>query len=98
LKISKIDLKEKVEGFICDQLDQDEYDLVEVDSKDLLTWNRLDLGFKLFYLENHDLIPQFSRELYEQDIKAQTMGDFVEFGNEKKIVLISILKTLIRHF
>jgi hypothetical protein len=98
LKISKIDLKEKVEGFICDQLDQDEYDLVEVDSKDLLTWNRLDLGFKLFYLENHDLIPQFSRELYEQDIKAQTMGDFVEFGNEKKNSFDKYLKNFDQTF
>jgi len=81
--IKKQDLKNKLEPFIFNKLQKDEYEIQNIDSKKLLTWNRLDLAFKLFYLDNKDKNPELAKKVYKEDIRAQTLGKFVEYGNEE---------------
>ena len=55
-----------------------------IHSKSLLTSNRLDLIFKLLYLEKRNVVPFHAKELYLSHIDAFTLGRFVEPGNETK--------------
>jgi hypothetical protein len=52
--------------------------------KSLLTSNRLDLIFKLLYLEKRNVVPFHAKEIYLSHIDAFTLGRFVEPGNETK--------------
>ncbi len=46
--------------------------------------NRFDLGFKLCFLDNIKLAPNYAREIYYSHINAFTLGTFKEPGNENK--------------
>jgi hypothetical protein len=46
----KQDIETKIDDFIFNKLSSNTYEIRETKSKKLLTWNRLDLGFKLAYL------------------------------------------------
>lgn len=89
-----LDVENKIEPFIYSKLEEVIYDVVEVESKNFLTWNRLDLGFKLIYLELKDKLPKYAQRVYYQDIKSQTLGAFQEFGNNDK----DSFEKYIRHF
>lgn len=80
----KNDLKNKVEFFIFNKLKKSNYDVKRVKASNLLTWNRLDLAFKLFYLENKEKNLKLAKKIYRDDIRAQTLGKFVEYGDEKE--------------
>jgi len=80
--ITTKDIENKIESFIFDKLSGSEYEISEINSKKLLTWNRFDLGFKLAYLDLVQECPDLAKEIYLNDIKAQTLGKFVEYGNE----------------
>lgn len=82
-KVKKNSLKGLVDGFIYDKLEKTEYVITEKLATELLTWNRFDLGFKLAYLDNTQQCPELAEEVYTHDIKAQTLGKFIELGNEK---------------
>ncbi len=82
---SKQNLKAQVEPSILKKLrEENKYEVIDLMAIKLLTWNRLDLAFKLFYLDNKDRIREFAHEVYKQDIKAQTLGSFEEFDNNEK--------------
>jgi len=82
--INKIDLQARIEPFIYERLDEITYK-VEVKSAGLLlTWNRLDLAFKLCYLDNKKLLPEFASSMYFQDLNAQGLGTISEIGNHTK--------------
>ena len=53
-------------------------------SKSLMSPRRLDLGFKLFYLNNKDKLSELSNNLYRKTIEIITDFSFKEFGNNKK--------------
>jgi len=82
MKNNKIIIKTLIEEFIYKYLEKEEYEIHKISSKKLLTWNRLDLAFKLFYLNNKKINPKLALEVYREDIKAQTLGEFTEYGNE----------------
>lgn len=82
MHINKKELKGKVEPFIYDKLEKNQYEVNTINSRELLTWNRFDLAFKLFYLDYIKVYPRIANEIYKCDIKAQTLGKFIEFGNE----------------
>ena len=82
--IKKNQLIQILEPFIYENLEDEEYEIAELDPIQLLTWNRLDLAFKLFYLDNKDKNSDLAVEVYKEDIKAQTLGSFVEVGNKDK--------------
>lgn len=94
MTVIKSKLKYKLEPFIYEKLDQTEYELTKINPQKLLAWNRLDLAFKLFYLDNKDKLNELAEKVYYQDIKSQTLGSFEEFGNDKK----NSFKKYIREF
>ena len=55
-----------------------------VDAKQLLTYNRLDLGFKLFFLDVWEYYPSLAKEIYKEDIRAQTIDSFIEPDTPEK--------------
>lgn len=84
MTIDSLSLKDKLEPFIYEKLDKDKYEIIEKNPIELLTWNRLDLAFKLSYLDNKDRLNNLAEKVYYQDIKSQTLGSFEEFGNDEK--------------
>lgn len=80
--LDKSSLENLVEPFIFDMLENDKYEIETFSAAKLLTWNRFDLAFKLYYLDNINVNPLLANEIYKNDIKAQTLGKFIELGNE----------------
>jgi len=78
----KQQIQSAIEPFIYEKLSKDSYHIERVLANKLLTWNRFDLAFKLFYLDNkiHNVL--IAKKVYKEDIKAQTLGKFIELGNE----------------
>lgn len=79
----KSNIKNKIEPFIYKKMMEKEYKTNEIEAQELLTWNRIDLGFKLFYLKNKDKNKKEGEKIYKEDIKTQTFGKFIEYENEK---------------
>lgn len=50
----------------------------------LLTWNRFDLAFRLFYLDMRKKYPQLADALYREAIRVVTQGTFKESDNPAK--------------
>ena len=88
------ELNDRIEDFIGSQLDRSSYQLIVKDARELLTYNRFDLGLKLAYLAYKDVLPKFADEVYFHDIRSQTLGKFEEYGNEEK----SSFKIYVEHF
>lgn len=57
-------------------------------ARELFTWNRLDLGFKVRYLELLGTDPDRAIDGYAADIGAQTFDSFVEYTDTAKRSLI----------
>jgi len=81
MKVKKEFLKGKIEPFIYEKLDKEEYELIENNPKELLTWNRLIVAFNLFYLNYKDKI-NFAKEVYKEMIRATSLGKYIEPGQE----------------
>ena len=58
--------------------------LEDIDPLSLMTSNRFDLGFKLFYLEMRKKESVFTREMYREHIRAFSLGEFTELGQDHK--------------
>lgn len=82
--LNKPQIKNCIEPFLYEQLPDSEFSVSTIPAKKLLTWNRLDLAFKLFYLELKNQLHEMADTLYEWDIQAQTSGKFSELGNVEK--------------
>ena len=80
--LAREEIRGLVESFIYENLQRKKYQINSQFAKDLLTWNRLDLAFKLFYLDNVGVYPELAKGIYRDDIRSQTLGAFIEFGNE----------------
>ena len=91
-RIETTELRNRVEPFLHDQLHQHNYMVKYIDSRKLLSWNRFDLSFKLFYLDMKPIDPDLARRVYKEDIRSQTLGYFCEYGNEDKTSFDSYLK------
>jgi hypothetical protein len=81
---SKDQLEGKVDKFLTERLDKTSFRIVTEEASKFLTPNRFDLGFKLAYLYLKVKNPSLALEIYEHDIRAQTLGQFKEKGNEEK--------------
>ena len=55
----------------------------KINSRDLLSHNRLDVVFKYAYLKYKKLIPELAKSIYKQHIYAITNGTYKE-GNTSK--------------
>lgn len=61
-------------------------------SNDLLTWNRFDLTFKLFYLECLENKSKLGRDFYEKHLRAFGLGKIHEPGNAEKNTLSKFIE------
>lgn len=82
--VKKNTLEGRIEPFLLAQLKNEEYLLSDVDAASLLTWNRLDLGFKKLFLELRDKHYELARKIYWDDIRSHSLGAFTELGNDEK--------------
>ena len=82
--VSKNKLKNLIEPHFFKDLKDENYQILDIKSKNLLTPNRFDLAFKLLYLEMLDKDVKFAKEIYKEHIKAFSLGKFIEPGNEEK--------------
>lgn len=80
----KKDLKNKIDSFFYDKLDERSFKVETVDALDLLTYNRLDLAFKLYYLDMKEKNKDLALRVYQEDIRCQTNETFKEYGNKSK--------------
>jgi hypothetical protein len=79
------ELAGRLDSFLLDRMDQGRPEFVVREVTPRLTWNRLDLAIKLFYLEQTETAPSdFAQELYDAHIHAFSLGDFREPGNSAK--------------
>jgi len=82
--LSLADVKKRIEPHFYDTLTEDDYIVSMRNPHELLTWNRLDVAFKLLYLEYKDVCNSFARWIYAEHIRALTLDAFVEPGNSDK--------------
>lgn len=92
MNFKKKELKNKLEPFIYKKLEQKEYEVFSLNPITLLTWNRLDLAFKLFYLKYKEKVPNLALDIYTHDIRSQTLGSFEEYGSNEKASFDKYLK------
>ncbi|MCM8832072.1 MAG: hypothetical protein NC918_07775 [Candidatus Omnitrophica bacterium] len=81
--VKKEDLKNKLENYIFMKLNQEEYEIIECDPRNLLTWNRLITAFDLFYLDMKDKNDKLARYVYTERVRAATLGTFIESDGQK---------------
>lgn len=80
-EIKKEKLLALIEPFFQDCLNADNYQIQTIKAKQLLSYARLDLVFKIIYIEHHNL--SFAREIYKEHIKAFTFDTFKEPHSDK---------------
>jgi len=90
--VSKEKLKKIIEPHFYEDLISGEYKLETIDARQLLTYNRFDLSFKLMFLKMVGLDAKFAQEAYEEHIRALSLGKFKEPGNSKKNNIDEYLK------
>ena len=83
-KINAEELKNLIEPHFHSELGKDEYIVRKTKASKLLTHTRLDIAFKLLYLEMLEYDVNFSQELYKEHIRAFSLGKFTEPGNDSK--------------
>ena len=82
--ISKNKLKTLIEAHFENTLSKDTYTITKKKAIELLTHNRFDLAFKLFYLDMKNKNYLLAKSVYIEHIKAFSLGEFTEPGNENK--------------
>lgn len=78
------DLKELVEPHFHNELKDGAYTVRITEPATLLTYNRLDIAFKLLYLEYIDVCEKLATQIYTDHIHALTLGKYVEPGSPEK--------------
>jgi hypothetical protein len=77
-------IHEKIETFLRSSIDTKNLYIKKISPKELLTWNRFDLAFKLFYLDIRNKNSRLARNVYEQHLKSFGLGKILEPGDSKK--------------
>ena len=80
--VKKEFLKDKLEPFIYETLNGNEYEIIENNPKDLLSWNRLIVAFNLYYLTYKDKHQELAKEVYKEMVRATSLGKYIEPGQE----------------
>jgi hypothetical protein len=84
VKVQKSFLKNKVESFIYNKLTEDFYEISELNSTKLLTWNRFIISFNLLYLDLKDKNQKLADKIYYELIRSTSLGTFIESDFEKE--------------
>lgn len=82
--INKAELKKLVEPHFHGELKKELYEVNVKEPHELLTWNRLDIAFKLIYLEYRYTCEFFAKGIYDEHIHALTLGQYIEPGSLEK--------------
>ena len=96
--LKKIEVINLIEPHFHPDLNLDNYQVKTIPAKDLLVSTRLDIAFKLYYLDLLSKDLNLASEVYKYHIKALSLGTFSEPGNESKnsfIKYISIFDSLL---
>ncbi len=72
-----------LEPFICEQLNENDYEVESLPAYRLLTWNRLIVAFDLFYLSMVNKNKALAEKVYFERVRATSLGSFAEFGREE---------------
>ena len=82
--VKKKDLVGLFELSMLEQMKGEEFIVEKKNPKELVTYNRLDIGFKTLYLELKNKFGNLADTIYKHDIKAQTLKTFIDSDNKKK--------------
>lgn len=82
--INKKNLTSLIESHLYEELKDESYEVNVREPSGLMTWNRLDLAFKLIYLEYKNICEQFAQSIYQEHIRALTLDKFIEPGSVEK--------------
>ena len=82
IKRSKINAL--IEPHFHRELQENLYQINSLPAYKLLTHTRFDIAFKLFFLEMSDCQVEFAYKVYEEHIRAFTLGKYFEPGQEEK--------------
>lgn len=82
--VPQAEAKHLIEPHLQEELNKEAYDVRVINPRSMLTWNRLDVAFKLIYLECRNICEHFAREIYGAHIHALTLGRDTEPGNRDK--------------
>ena len=93
MNIATENLKGLIDKHFFKDLSKEGYLVQSMNPKNLLTYGRFDLGFKLIYLELKEKNKLLAEEVYEVHIKAFTLGKFEEPGNKEKNTLKKYLES-----
>ena len=74
MNISREKLKNYIDEHFHDQLLEDNYQLFSVNPVSLLTTSRLDIAFKLIYLQLKPYSPEFAIQMYAKHLRALSLG------------------------
>lgn len=82
--INKAKLKGLIEAHLYNDLQLKNYPVRKIKASKLLMHTRLDIAFKLLYLEMLNKDVKFAKNIYEEHIEAFSLGKFTEPGNKEK--------------
>jgi hypothetical protein len=82
--VKKKDLVGLVEPHLLKQMNGREFIVEKKKSDKLVTYNRLDIGFKTLYLELINKFEKLADTIYKYDLGSQTLKTFIEPDNKKK--------------
>lgn len=84
MEYKRSDILPLIDSFYQEDLTLDSYEVQSPLAIKFLTSFRFDLAFKLLYLEMRDKNAQFSKRIYQEHIRAFSLGKFYEPGNVEK--------------
>jgi len=96
--VNKKELKALIEPHFYNDLKKDEYSVENVEANKLLTNTRLDLAFKLLFLDLLRRNAEHAKKIYEINISACGFGKFKEIGNLKKNSFEAFTEDFIRTY
>ena len=80
----KINFRKLLDGYIYETTNNSDLDICSTNPLNLITYNRLDIGFKLLYLSLRKKNYKLAKEIYLDHIKSFSFGTFKEKGNANK--------------
>jgi hypothetical protein len=82
--IKKKDLIGLIEPHLFNKINDHEHIIEKINPKKLVTFNRLDIGFKTLFLELQSKNYSLANKIYKNDLRVQTKGSFVDPDNDEK--------------
>ena len=90
-------LKELIEPFLHKYLNREKYQVFEIDAKNLISYNRVDIIYKVAFLRGINSKENYMKKPYLDHIRSFNFGKYFEFGNPSKdseSKFLSIFKNL----